>query len=231
MVYLYARGLAGPARREPGTPVASTTGLMAYMREQPWIAAALAGVVATSAVVEIIRTTAPALVTTRLGRPSDETGFIFAAASLGMVAGILLSIPIGRSGFARTAALIGLVLQFVGLLTLGLARDMLVAAPAVALVGCGFSFCFPVLTSALQSEVPDAIRGRLMSIHQMAHLGNRPFAALAAGAITAAVGAGAACFAGMVLSPIGIVAVRWAWRSLDGRGAITVAAVEESVAG
>lgn len=231
MVYLYARGLAGRAPRERGAVVASTTGLLAYIRQQPWIAAALVAVVATSAVVEIIRTTAPALVTTRLGRPSEETGFIFAASSIGMVTGILLSVPLGRAGLARATAAVGLVLQFVGLFTLGLARDFAVAAPGVALVGCGFSFCFPVLTSALQSEVPDAIRGRLMSIHQMAHLGNRPFAALAAGAITAAMGAGVACFAGMLLSPIGLVAVRSAWRALDRRTEMDGAAAEEAVAG
>jgi hypothetical protein len=94
---------------------------------------------------------------------------------------------------------------------------MAVAAPAVALIGCGFSFCFPVLTGTLQTEVPDAVRGRLMSIHQMAHLGNRPFAALAAGAITASFGVPAACLVGMILAPIGLFAVRAAWRALDRR--------------
>ena len=231
MLYLYARGLAGHAPRERGAVPASATALFSFMRQQPWIAAALVGVVATSAVLEIIRTTAPALVTTRLGRPSEETGFIFAASSIGMVAGILLSVPLGRRGLARTLAPVGLVLQLAGLLFLGLARDLVVAAPAAALVGCGFSFCFPVLTSALQSEVPDAIRGRLMSIHQMAHLGNRPFAALAAGAITAAFGAGVACLAGMLLSPVGLIAVRSAWRDLDRRTDTIGSAAEEAVAG
>jgi len=231
MAYLYARGLAGRAPRERGAVIAPATGLLAYMRQQPWIAAALVGVVATSAVMEIIRTTAPALVTTRLGRPSEETGFIFAAGSIGMISGILLSVPLGRAGLARTTAAVGLLMQFAGLFTLGLARDFLVAAPGVALVGCGFSFCFPVLTSALQSEVPDAVRGRLMSIHQLAHLGNRPFAALAAGAVTAALGAGAACFAGMLLSPIGLIAVRSAWRALDRRTDVVSGAAEEGVAG
>jgi len=231
MVYLYARGLAGRAPRDRAAATVPSTGIVTYIRQQPWIAAALAGVVATSAVVEIIRTTAPALITTRLGRPTEETGFIFAAASIGMVTGIVLSVPLGRRGLARTMAPVGLLLQLAGLLILGLARDLVVAAPAVGLVGCGFSFCFPVLTSALQSEVPDAVRGRLMAIHQMAHLGNRPFAALAAGAITAAFGAGIACFAGMLLAPIGLVAVRAAWRSLDRRAEIASPAVEEAVAG
>ncbi|MGH2492780.1 MAG: hypothetical protein ACRDF9_14890, partial [Candidatus Limnocylindria bacterium] len=69
--------------------------------------------------------------------------------------------------------------------------------------------------SAIQTEVPDAVRGRVLAFHQMAHLGNRPFAALAAGAIAASFGVGAACLAAMLLAPLGLAAVRRAWRGLD----------------
>src|SRR5207302_4828724 len=144
--------------------------------------AVLVAVVSTSAVLEIIRTLSPALVTTRLGAPSSQSGLIVSAASVGMVVGILVSVPFGRRGHARTMAPIGLVFQLIGLLLLSTATDIPLAASAVALVGCGFSLCFPVLTGTLQTEVPDAVRGRLLALHQMAHLGNRPFAALAAGA-------------------------------------------------
>jgi hypothetical protein len=53
-----------------------------------------------------------------------------------------------------------------------------------------------------------------MSIHQMAHLGNRPFAALAAGAIAATFGLTAACIAGLALVPLGLLSVRALWRGL-----------------
>jgi MFS family permease len=232
MLYLYARDLAGPdavARRAAGQ---SGVGIIAYIRSQPWIASVLVGVVATSAVIEFVRTTSPAFVSLRLGQPSNDTGLIVAAQSVGMVIGILASVPLGRRGLARTMAPVGLVFQMVGLLVAAGATQMAVAAPAVALIGCGFSFCFPVLTSTLQSEVPDAVRGRLMSIHQMAHLGNRPFAALAAGAITASYGVPAALLAGMVLAPIGLIAVRAAWRALDRRvDTMQAVAIEEGVAG
>jgi MFS family permease len=232
MLYLYARGLAGRPRSGRRDADAGGVGIIAYIRSQPWIASVLVGVVATSAVIEFVRTTSPALVAQRLGQPSNDTGLIVAAQSGGMVVGILASVPLGRRGLARPMAPVGLVFQLVGLFLASTATDMLVAAPAVALIGCGFSFCFPVLTGTLQSEVPDAVRGRLMSIHQMAHLGNRPFAALAAGAITASYGVPAALLAGMVLAPIGLVAVRAAWRALDRRGDATqVVAIEEGVAG
>jgi hypothetical protein len=69
------------------------------------------------------------------------------------------------------------------------------------------------VTAVLQSDVPDHIRGRLMSFHQIALLGNRPFTALAAGALAASFGVPVACLAATALVPIGLLAVRAAWRS------------------
>jgi hypothetical protein len=76
-----------------------------------------------------------------------------------------------------------------------------------------------VVTGALQGEVPDAMRGRLMSLHQMALLGFRPFAALTVGAIAASFGVPAALLAGTVVVPAGLYAIRSAWRRLDARPA------------
>ena len=133
MVYLYSRGLGGRAQ-QPVRAAASESpvGILAYMRSQPWIASVLLGVVATSAVIEIIRTTSPVLVSTRLGLPSSDTGLIVAAQSVGMVVGILASVPLGRRGLARTMAPVGFVFQLVGLLVVSGATQMAVAAPAVA---------------------------------------------------------------------------------------------------
>jgi MFS family permease len=232
MAYLYVRGLGGQVSDGRRSRAEARTGVVGYIHAQPWIASVLIGVIAASAASEVIRTTAPALVSTRLGRPTEDTGLIFAAQSVGMVIGILSSVPLGRRGHARRLAALGLVLQLIGLGIVGLATDLGVAALGVALIGCGFSFCFPVLTGTLQSEVPDALRGRVMSLHQMAHLGNRPFAALAAGAITASLGVPAACLAGMLLAPTGLVAVRAAWRALDRRvDAARAVAAGEGVAG
>lgn len=215
MVYLWSRGIGGQPARIPERVATETRSAVAYLRSQPWITAALVGVVATSAVLEVIRTLSPALVTMRLGAASSEAGLIVAAASVGMVLGILASVPLGRRGYARAMAPVGLAMQFVGLFLVAVATNLAVAGVAVALVGWGFSFCFPVLTSAIQTEVPDAVRGRVLAFHQMAHLGNRPFTALAAGAIAASFGVGAACLAAMLLAPLGLAAVRQAWRGLD----------------
>ena len=227
VAYLYARGLGGRASAVERRMIATAGGAVGFIRREPWIAAVLLGVVCTSAALEIIRTLSPVIVSTRLGAPASDAGLLVAALSVGQVVGILLSVPLARRGFARTLAPIGFVLQLSGLLAVSQATDVALASVAVASVGCGFSFAFPVLTGVIQTEVPDGVRGRLLAFHQMAHLGNRPFAALAAGLIAASLGAPAACLAAMLLAPAGLIAIRTAWRGLD-RHTAAVAAMAAS---
>ena len=217
MAYLYHRELGRGVAREAvraGAAVARL-GIGAYVRAQPWVVSALLAVISTSAILEVVRTTAPVIVAQRLGLPSTETGLIIAAQSAGSAIGLLAFIPLRRWDISRRFPAIGLVLQAAGLSLTSVATTLPVAAIGVGAIGMGFSFCFPIVTGVLQTEVPDAIRGRLMSIHQMAHLGNRPFTALAAGAIAATFGVPAACIAGLALVPVGLIAVRNTWRGLD----------------
>ncbi len=221
MAYLYRRALGRGVSRDTlrAGPGPAREGLGAYVRTQPWVVSALLAVVSTSAIVEIVRTTAPVLVSQRLGAPSTDAGLVIAAQSAGSALGLLAFIPLRRWDISRRIPAVGLALQAAGLGAVSVATTLPVAAVGVAAIGMGFSLCFPILTGALQSEVPDAMRGRLMSIHQMAHLGNRPFTALAAGAIAAGFGVPAACLAGLALVPLGLAALRATWRGLDATGA------------
>lgn len=217
MAYLYRRDLGRGVSREVtrvGAAVARLS-LGAYVRAQPWVVSALLAVISTSAILEVVRTNAPVIVAQRLGLPSTETGLIIAAQSAGSALGLLAFIPLRRWDISRKFPAIGLVLQAAGLGITSIATTLPLAAIGVGAIGMGFSFCFPIVTGVLQTEVPDVIRGRLMSIHQMAHLGNRPFTALAAGAIAATFGVPAACITGLALVPLGLIAVRNTWRGLD----------------
>lgn len=213
MAYLHRRGLGGSVEADAAGATRRRQSITAYVRSQPWIAFVLIAVVMTSAISEVIRTTAPVLVTERLGAPSSDAGLVIAAQGLGYVGGILL-LTLLRRRVARTIASFGLVLQACGLLVASAATAMLVAAIGIVAIGMGFALCLPVVTAALQSEVPDHIRGRLMSLHQMALLGNRPFTALAAGALAATFGVPVALLAATLFVPVGLLAVRAAWRNL-----------------
>lgn len=59
------------------------------------------------------------------------------------------------------------------------------------------------------------MRGRVMSVHQVAHLGNRPITALLVGSLAAAFGVPAAALAGLLLIPVGNTMMRRGWRLLD----------------
>ncbi len=217
MAYLYRRQLGRGVSREATRAGAAVARLSvgAYVRAQPWVVSALLAVISTSAMLEVVRTTAPVLAVQRLGLPSTDTGLIVAALSTGSALGLLAFIPLRRRDLSRVIPAIGLVVQGTGLALTSVATTLPVAVVGVGAIGVGFSFCFPIVTGALQTEVPDALRGRLMSIHQMAHLGNRPFSALAAGVIAATFGLTAACIAGLVLVPLGLFSVRALWRGLD----------------
>lgn len=221
MAYLWRRGLGGGehagTRRATGAP--PRAGIGAYIREQPWIAYALLVVVFTSSIFEVIRTIAPVLVSERLGEPTSNAGLLVAAQSVGSALGVLAFVPLRRRQLSRPLASAGLVMQGAGLVGLSLATSMPAAAAAAVPLGMGFTFCLPVVTGALQGEVPDALRGRLMSLHQMALLGFRPFTALAVGAIAVSLGVPAALLAGTVLAPAGLYAIRSAWWRLDARPA------------
>ncbi len=217
MAYLYRRELGRGISREVARTGAAAAGLSigAYVRAQPWVVSALLAVISTSAMLEFVRTTAPVLVVQRLGLPSTDTGLVIAAMSTGSALGLLAFLPLRRWDISRTIPVIGLFVQAAGLALMSVATTLPTAAIGVAAIGVGFSFCFPIVTGALQTEVPDAIRGRLMSIHQMAHLGNRPVAALAAGAFAATFGLTAAYVAGLALVPLGLLSVRGLWRGLE----------------
>ncbi len=240
MAYLAHRGLGGVARFNavvvvdansgapaPGdllpavershaagdTVTASTISATEYVRQQGWVLALLLGVIACSAPLEVLRTLSPAIAQS-LGQPDSAAGLIVAAQSAGSALALLAFIPLRRSGRSNDVARLGLAIQAVGLVGAFAAGELWMEGIAVGCVGFGFSLCFPVLTGALQADVPDAVRGRIMAFHQMSHLGNRPFAALAAGSAAAIVGAQPAILIALVLPPVGLLATRRAWRLL-----------------
>jgi MFS family permease len=218
MIYLQRRGLGahqGEARRGGGGERPPATEGFGYVRRHGWVMALLVGVVAVSAPLEVIRTLSPALVVEGLGEPESAAGLIVAAQSVGSALALAVFVPLRRRGLSTRMAAVGLLVQSLGLALTAAASSLAVAAIAVALVGFGFSLCFPVLTGTLQAQVADGVRGRVMAVHQIAHLGNRPITALLAAGLATTVGAQPAVIAGVVLAPVGLLAARSAWRRLE----------------
>jgi Transmembrane secretion effector len=215
MAYLLRKRLGGTAVDHRGGSAAERgPGMWEYVRGHPWVLSLLIGVLATSSTLEIVRTLSPVLAVRAFGAPESAAGLLVAAQSAGSAVGLMLFVPLRRRGLSRVMAAAGMGLQSAGLLGAVAAPQLVMAAPAVALIGLGFSLCFPVLTGLLQAEAPDEVRGRIMALHTLFHLGNRPFAALAIGTLASLVGAHPALLGGLALAPVGLFAQRAAWRQL-----------------
>jgi MFS family permease len=224
MAYLLRRGLGAQPRRRKAAgasgqaPAESpdervrAVDVVGYIRDHVWIGYMLLTVICTSAAMEVARTTAPALAAEQLGVGESGAGVIVAAQSLGSAIGVLAFVAIRARADAAAVATVGLAVQAMGLVLLAMSTSLVMASLAVGLVGVGFSLAFPVPTSSLQRDVDAAYRGRVMSVHQISHLGNRPFSALAIGAIAAGFGLPMAALAAVALLPLGYAALRRGWR-------------------
>jgi MFS family permease len=184
-----------------------------FVRKNTWVAGLLAGVVVTSMAMEIQRTVAPALASKQLGVAESNAALLLAFQSMGAAVSFLLFIPIRKSGRLRESAFVGLVLQGAGVVIGALATVFPIALAGFFLIGLGFALCMPVLTAALQEATPDNLRGRIMSYHQMALLGHRPITALIIGTV-AAVSLQGGMLIWLLVLPLGLFAVRSAWRRL-----------------
>jgi predicted MFS family arabinose efflux permease len=139
--------------------------------------------------------------------------WMMAFSGAGSVLGALTVAWLGRfSRMARTA----LTLQgLLGLVLVAFAASRLLPL-SYALLFCGslaMMMVFSLLTSLVQLEAPDDMRGRVMSIYTMAFRGGTPLGAIAAGALAARTSAPAALMAtGALLT---VVVAAFAWRASE----------------
>ena len=216
MVILRRLALGGRAVTPDGSAVADERGRSAgaFVRTNVWVTGLLAGIVVTSVAMEIQRTLAPGLVSEKLGIAESNAGLLVAAQSAGSAIALLLFVQIRKRGWSRRSAFVGLMTQAGGVLIAAIAPDLPIALVGFGLIGLGFALCFPVLTAALQGSTPDALRGRVMAFHQLALLGHRPVTALIVGGVATVFGLITAILIWLVLLPLGLLAIRTAWRRL-----------------
>jgi MFS family permease len=73
-------------------------------------------------------------------------------------------------------SLVGIALM---VFALAWSRDLALSVPAAAILSFGISSTLGVASTMVQESVPDALRGRVMSLYSLAFTGVAPFAALA----------------------------------------------------
>lgn len=147
----------------------------------------LLAVMAMAVSLDPIMTLSPALADS-YGLRTGGAGWIVSAWGGGAV----LAITAGRRwmSYATKHGLgwAGLIGQAAGLLALAAAPGIAAAIPASILVGAGYITAAITFTTAIQEDVPERLRGRVMALWSVSFLGPRVIASVIDGALADAFG-------------------------------------------
>jgi predicted MFS family arabinose efflux permease len=183
-----------------------------YARATPtvlWPLVLLGGV---AALAMNFQTLLPLYARNALGLDSGGYGALFAAMGVGSLAGSL-TLAFATSQRPLFRLIIGGGAAFLALaFALGLVRA--VPAAFALVVGIGFASMLMVNTInvIVQNSVPDALRGRVMSLYVTVFAGSAPIGGILAGTVAQAVGAPTAFSIGAGLASGVLVLVAWRLR-------------------
>lgn len=185
-----------------------------YARVTPSVLWPLVLLGGTAALAMNFQTLLPLFTRDALGMDSGGYGAIYAAMGFGSLIGSLgLAFTAHRRPMLRL--IIGggaafLVLAFL----LGFARSPLLAFALVIGVGLSSMLMVNTINVTIQNSVPDALRGRVMSLYVTVFAGSAPIGGLLAGALAQAFGAPVAISLGAALATGVLAVVGWKLRSV-----------------
>ncbi len=116
-------------------------------------------------------------------------GFMETVRGVGALGGALTVAVLGNPRRQRNMLLIGSLLATIVLVVFGFSRSLWLAYATMAVVSYGFVLCFATSNTLMQLHVPDALRGRVMSIYTLMFIGTMPFGSLFAGWLARFIGA------------------------------------------
>ncbi len=197
---------AGVVRTHPWDDLREGLG---YARGHPVVRALLllVGLVGTLAFTYVVLM--PVVASTVLGGGPAENGYLLGSAGVGATLGALGVATLRPSrpgrlivGFGYAASLALVAFMFSRHLALSMALTAVVAGCVMALLA--------TCNATIQGYVPDALRGRIMSIYSLALIGSGPLTAVIAGTLGNSLGAAAAIgLSGFALGlSVGLVAAR-----------------------
>ena len=150
-----------------------------YVREHPQIVALLGlTVITTMFVFPNAATLMPFYAKHVLQVGAGGLGVVMAVSGAGAFLGAMFLVALPRRfriGWIMTA--LGVIA--ISLSALAWSRYLAVSVAAAALLSFGISSTLGVASTMVQESVPDALRGRVMSLYSLAFTGVAPFAALA----------------------------------------------------
>lgn len=157
----------------------------------------------------------PELARERLNLGADGYGFLLALSGLGALAGAVGLALLG--GYRRRGRLVAVaaVVFALAVLGLGVATDLVWVTVAMIVIGWAQVTHLAMSNTLLQDNVPDALRGRVLSAYIWVVVGFQPFGGLALGAVAEGQGlqaalwmSGGLCLAAAVLGLVVLPQVR-----------------------
>ena len=145
----------------------------------------------------------PKLARDTLGAGPSGFGILMGAAGLGAFLGALVLARRLESSPPMSSFLIGLALFLLGLVGLGLCGSYYVALVFMFISGFGMVTQLSTGNSLLQLNVPDELRGRLMSLFGLIVMGFAPIGSLVYGVVAHFVGSGPTIAGGSLLAALG----------------------------
>jgi MFS family permease len=125
----------------------------------------------------------PSIASKLFGGGSETVGLLYALSGLGALGASLMF------AFARTGRLMVHLVKIApfalgaGLLLLAMSRSLALGAVAVTMIGWAVMACAATTNTLVQQSVPEALRGRAISLYLMSYNGMGPFGHLLSGAI------------------------------------------------
>jgi MFS family permease len=179
------------------------------------LAMTLIGVVGTAGIN--FNVVIPPLAETTLRVGATGYGFLMASSGVGSLLAALL---IAFRGTNPARMLVGAFVLGAGELVMGVSGSYVADLGLMFLLGMGAISMMATANTTIQLAVPDALRGRVMSVYTTVFAGTAPIGGLATGAIAANFGAGAAIFAGGAVSVVATLGAAAWYRRLRGTGRV-----------
>ena len=152
----------------------------------------------------------PVMTTTVLGGGAKENGYLLGLVGVGSTSGALLVAATGAGEHPGQRLLALGALAAGALLIFAFSRGVILSAAVLFVVGLAIIGFLSTANATIQHLVPDALRGRVMSVYGLALIGSGPLNSLLAGVLGDLLGAPQAIAVSAlgILLPLAVLALR-----------------------
>jgi MFS family permease len=123
-----------------------------------------------------------------LGGQARTNGLLYSARGVGSLLGALMIASLGRFRRGRLLTA-GILLLPLVMFLFATVRNLPASLLALVAVGWGYMLVFNMINASVQMQVPDELRGRVMSLYTLTFFGLMPVGALYTGALAGQLGA------------------------------------------